>query len=126
MVFWYVLFEDTLRVVLGLARVDGERLAEADGVAELAGEDVLLEGARGVVVVVVEADFAPADAARVGHCFEAAEFRIGGEVERGRKVGLGLGGGRDRGKGVHGLFGCVVVGFCFVTNNDSNSSRLGC
>jgi hypothetical protein len=68
MVFRHELHEDARRILLGLARVDGERLAEAHGVPELAREHGLLGLARGVVVVVVEPDLAPADAARVRHC----------------------------------------------------------
>jgi hypothetical protein len=65
------LLQDPLRVRLGLAGVDRERLGEAYRVSELAREDGLLNVARRVVVVVVEPDLAPADAARVDHRVEA-------------------------------------------------------
>ncbi len=58
MVVGYVLFEDALRVVLRLARVDRERLPEANSVLELADEDLLLNLARGVIVVVVQSHLA--------------------------------------------------------------------
>ena len=71
MIDGHLLLQYPLRVCLRLPRVYRERFSELDGCAELAGKDALLDVAWRVVVVVVEADFAPSDAAGVGHCFKA-------------------------------------------------------
>ena len=73
MVFGDVLLQYALRVLFRLARVDRERLAEADGMFKLADEDFLLQVARGVVVVIVKPHFAPADATRMRHCFYSVD-----------------------------------------------------
>ena len=69
----HLLLQYPLRVLLRLSRVYRERLSELDGRAELSCKDALLEVARRVVVVVIEADLAPSDAAGMGHGFEAVE-----------------------------------------------------
>ncbi len=66
----YLSFEYSLRVLVRLPRVHGNRLAESHSVPELPRKDVPLHAPRGVVVVIVEADLAPPDVARVGHSLE--------------------------------------------------------
>ena len=68
----YFSLEYSLRVLVRLPRVHGYRLAESHGVPELPRKDVLLHVPRRVVVVIVEADLAPPDVARVGHGLETA------------------------------------------------------
>ena len=63
----YFLLQYPFRVLLRLSRVYRERLSELDGFAELPRKDALLDVARRVVVVVIEADFAPSHAAGMGH-----------------------------------------------------------
>jgi hypothetical protein len=68
----YLFLEYSLCVIICLPRVHGYRFAELHGVSELSCEDVSLYFPWRVVVMVVEADLAPSDVARVGHGFETA------------------------------------------------------
>jgi hypothetical protein len=65
------LLQDALRVRLSLAGAGRERFAETNGVGEVAREHSMLDFSRRVLVVVVEPDLVPADAARVRHRVEA-------------------------------------------------------
>lgn len=51
--------------------MDRDRFPEFNGIPQLNNKYRSLYFARGIIVVVVEPDFAPADAAWVVHCFES-------------------------------------------------------
>ena len=70
--YGYFGLEYSLRVFVRLPRVYRYRLAESHGVSELPREDVPLHVPRRIVVVIVEADLAPPDVARVDHGLETA------------------------------------------------------
>jgi len=88
-------FEDGQAIGPGLAAVDDDGQAAAAGDGELVAKDGLLNVARGVVVVIVEADFTPGDDANVsGVGFGFLEMALGDEFGF---VGMDTDGGVDPG-----------------------------
>ena len=73
MIWRHLLLQYPFRVLFRLSCVYRERFSELDGLAELSRKGALLDVARRVVVVVIEADFAPSHAAWMSHRVETAE-----------------------------------------------------
>ena len=68
----YLGLEYSFRVLVRFPRMHGDRLSEPHGVSKLTRKDVPLHVTRRVVIVIVEADLAPPDVARVGHGLKTA------------------------------------------------------
>lgn len=80
-VLWDMLFQYSLSILIGLASVYCQGFSELDSLLELANEDILLNIARRVIIVVVETHFTPTDATRMLHGFKTVKM-----VRQGRAV----------------------------------------
>ena len=76
-----VAFEDCKAIVPGIAAMDHDRQLRGARLRELAAKNLLLHVARRMVVVIVEAHFAPGNHARMlGEFVELREVLVGGGV----------------------------------------------
>lgn len=69
MILRYFSFQNALRIIVRLARMNRQRLLQTDSMSQLARKDFLLDFARRVVVVIIETHLAPSNASWMGHGF---------------------------------------------------------